>query len=128
MPPTPLNRLRKRCLALPEVHEVEAWGAPTFRVKNKIFAMYAAPDNHHGGGRHGVWVKALPVNQRLMVKHLPAQYFVPPYVGPGGWIGVWLDQPCDWKELAELLADAWRMTAPKKLLATARSPVKPKAR
>lgn len=42
MPPSPLSRLRKLCLALPEAHEVEAWGEPTFRVKNKMFAMYAS--------------------------------------------------------------------------------------
>jgi len=38
----PLKRLRKVCLALPGAHEVEAWGEPTFRVRNKLFAMYAA--------------------------------------------------------------------------------------
>ena len=39
---SPLTRVRKLCLALPEAHEVEAWGEPTFRVKNKLFAMYAS--------------------------------------------------------------------------------------
>ena len=50
--------LRKLCLALPEAHEVEAWGEPTFRVRNKMFAMYADADTHHGGGRHAVWLKS----------------------------------------------------------------------
>lgn len=45
-----LARLRTLALKLPEAHEVEAWGEPTFRVKNKLFAMYAAPNNHHGAG------------------------------------------------------------------------------
>lgn len=36
MPARPLTRLRKICLALLEVHEVIAWGEPTFRVKNKL--------------------------------------------------------------------------------------------
>ncbi|MFN2637659.1 MAG: MmcQ/YjbR family DNA-binding protein [Gemmatimonadaceae bacterium] len=115
MPPNPLTRLRKLCLALPEAHEVEAWGEPTFRVKNKIFAMYAQANNHHGGGKHAVWCKAAPVNQRLMVEAAPDRFFVPPYVGPSGWIGVWLERECDWKELADLLRDAYRMTAPKRL-------------
>ena len=53
MPPSPLTRLRKLCLALPDAHEVEAWGEPTFRVRNKLFAMFAAPNNHHGGGPCG---------------------------------------------------------------------------
>ena len=117
MPPSPLARLRKLCLALPKAHEVEAWGEPTFRVKNKIFAMYAHANNHHGGGRHAVWCKASPVNQRLMVEAAPDRFFVPPYVGPSGWVGVWLDGKVDWSELADLLRDSYRMIAPKKLVA-----------
>jgi predicted DNA-binding protein (MmcQ/YjbR family) len=116
MPPSALARLRKLCLALPEAHEVEAWGEPTFRVRNKMFAMHAAPNNHHGGGRPAVWCKASPVNQRLMVEAAPDRFFVPPYVGPSGWIGVWLDGKVDWKELADLVTDSYRMIAPKKLL------------
>lgn len=117
MPPTPLVRLRKLCLALPDAREVEAWGEPTFRVKT-IFAMYAGPGSHHGAGRTAVWVKALEINQRLMVRADPERFFVPPYVGPSGWIGVYLDGArTDWEELNELLWDAWRMSAPKKLVA-----------
>lgn len=116
MPPRPLTRLRKLCLALPEAHEVEAWGEPTFRVKNKLFAMYAAPNNHHGGGRPAVWMKAAPGNQELMVHAAPDRFFRPPYVGPSGWVGVWLDGKVDWNELVGLLEDSYRMTAPKKLL------------
>ncbi len=117
MPPSPLARIRKLCLALPEAHEVEAWGEPTFRVKNKLFAMYAHANNHHGGGRNAVWCKAAAVNQRLMVEAAPDRFFIPPYVAPSGWIGVWLDAKVDWSELADLLGDGYRMTAPKKLLA-----------
>jgi predicted DNA-binding protein (MmcQ/YjbR family) len=111
----PLTRLRKLCLSLPEAHEVEAWGAPTFRVKNKLFAMYAAPSNHHGEGREGVWLKAGPGNQDLMVRTFPHKFFVPPYVGPSGWVGVYLDDEPDWDEVRELLWDSWRLTAPKRL-------------
>jgi hypothetical protein len=117
MPPRLLTRLRKLCLALPEAREVEAWGEPTFRVKT-IFAMYAGAGNHHGAGRASVWVKAVKTNQELMVTADPERFFVPPYVGPSGWIGVYLDGlDTDWDELADLLWDAWRMSAPKKLVA-----------
>jgi hypothetical protein len=116
MPPSPLARLRRLCLALPEAHEVEAWGAPTFRVRNKLFAMYAAAGNHHGSGRPAVWCKAGSGNQAFMVSTAPQRFFVPPYVGPSGWIGVYLDKVADWKELPELLEDAYRLTAPKRLL------------
>ena len=117
MPRDPLPRCRKLALSLPEAHEVQAWGEPTFRVKNKIFAMYAHANTHHGSGRNAVWCKAAPVNQRLMVDAAPERFFVPPYVGPSGWIGVWLDGDIDWAELQDLLRDTWRMTAPKKLVA-----------
>jgi predicted DNA-binding protein (MmcQ/YjbR family) len=111
----PLNRLRKLCLALPEAHEVEAWGEPTFRVRNKLFAMYAAPNNHHGNGRPAVWCKAGPGNQALMVQTAPERFFVPPYVGPSGWVGVWLDGAVDWTELSDLLRDSFNLVAPKRL-------------
>jgi hypothetical protein len=116
MTPRPLLRLRKLCLALPEAHEVEAWGEPTFRVRNKLFAMYAAAGNHHGAGRPAVWFKAGPGNQALMVGAAPERFFVPPYVGPSGWVGAWLDRGVEWDELADLLADAYRLVAPRRLL------------
>lgn len=115
MPPRPLPRLRKLCLALPEAHEVEAWGEPTFRVKNKMFAMYAAAGNHHGAGRPAVWIRATPANQALMLAASPDRFFKPPYVGPSGWIGVWLDGAVEWEEVAELLNDGYRLTAPRRL-------------
>ena len=117
MPSGPLARLRKVCLALPEAHEVEAWGEPTFRVRNKLFAMYAAPNNHHGAGRPAVWCKAAPGNQALMVRAEPERYFVPPYVGPSGWVGVWLDRNPDWSEVKGLMIDSYRLVAPKRLAA-----------
>ena len=117
MPPSPVARLRRICLALPEAHEVEAWGEPTFRVRNKVFAMYASANTHHGAGRHAVWCKAGPGNQALMVAAEPSRYFAPPYVRPSGWIGIWLDRNPDWKEVAALMRDSYRLVAPKKLLA-----------
>jgi predicted DNA-binding protein (MmcQ/YjbR family) len=117
MPPGSLPRLRKLCLALAEAHEVEAWGEPTFRVRNKMFATYAAAGNHHGDGRPAAWIKAAPGNQDLMVRSAPKRFFVPPYLGPSGWVGVWLDGRVDWKELNMLLRDAYRLVAPKRLAA-----------
>lgn len=117
MPPRPITRLRKLCLSLPEAVEVEAWSEPTFRVNKKLFAMYAAPNNHHGGGRPAVWCKAAPGNQGLMVRAAPERFFVPPYVGPSGWVGVYLDGMVDWAELKELLTDSYRLIAPKRLAA-----------
>jgi hypothetical protein len=116
MAPSNLARLRKICLSLPESTEVEAWGSPTFRV-GKIFAMYAAANDHHGGGREGVWVKSDHFTQDLLVRGMPLRYFKPPYVGPVGWTGVYLDVKTDWPALTELLRDAYRLSASKKLAA-----------
>jgi len=119
MPPRrdPLPRLRKICLALPEAREQIAWGEPTFRVRKKLFAMYANADNHHGRGRSAVWIKARAVNQHLLIVAHPDRFFVPPYVGPSGWVGVWLDRHVDWEELDGLLRAGYRLVAPQKLIA-----------
>jgi len=109
--------VRSVCLSFPEAHEVEAWGEPTFRVKNKMFAMYANASTHHGGGRPSVWVKSTLVNQDLLVRWQPARYFVPPYVGPSGWIGIYLDKRPSWKTIADILRDAYLLILPKKLRA-----------
>ena len=111
----PLERLRRLCLSLPEAREVTAWGAPTFRVKT-IFATYS-DGSQYIPGRLSTWVKALPINQELLVRTAPDRFFVPPYVGSKGWLGVFLDGPeTDWVELKSLLWDAWRMSSPKKLV------------
>ena len=68
-PRTPLARLRAICLALPEATEVEAWGEPTFRVRNKLFAMHSSGDTHHGNGRDGVWIASTHVTQRFRARH-----------------------------------------------------------
>lgn len=115
MPPKPITRVRKICLALPEADEVEAWGEPTFRVRNRIFAMFASEGNHHGAGRSAVWFKAAPGEQALRIRQAPDRFFSPPYVGPSGWVGMWLDGDVDWQDLAEDLRDAYVLIAPKKL-------------
>ena len=117
---TPLARLRKLCFALPEVTEKEAWGTPTFRVRDKLFAMFN--DDHHGDGRIAVWCKAALGMQEILVDADGERFFRPPYVGPKGWIGIVLTGNVDWDEVHALLADAWRMTAPPKLAALLPAP------
>jgi predicted DNA-binding protein (MmcQ/YjbR family) len=117
VPPRPLTRLRKLCLALPEAHEVEAWGEPTFRVKNKLFAMHAAANNHHGGGRPAVWLKSTREEQARLLAAFPGRFFSPPYVGKGGWVGIWLDEEPDWDLVADFVREAYLLIAPKKLAA-----------
>lgn len=115
--PRPLTRLRKLCLALPEAWEQLAWGEPTFRAGKKLFAMYADSGNHHGAGRPAAWIKSTIARQEFLLRVAPDRFFKPPYVGPSGWIGVWLDGPTDWDELEELLREGYCMIAPKRLIA-----------
>jgi predicted DNA-binding protein (MmcQ/YjbR family) len=104
-----LDRLRRICLGLPAAWEKIAWSAPTFRVGDRQFAMFV--DNHHGVGFAGVWLKAPEGAQEELVESDPSRFYVPPYVGPSGWVGVRLDAKTDWKLLEGLLAEAYRGAA-----------------
>ena len=108
----PIECLRAICLTLPEAVEKEAWGDPTFRVRDKIFAM-----EKHGDGRISLWCKAPPGSQMIAVGADPDRFFVPPYVGHKGWIGVRLDTDPDWDEVAALVRRSYRLVAPKRLTA-----------
>lgn len=110
-----LGRLREVCLALPEAVEKGGVVDHTFRVRDKIFAMFL--DNHHGDGRVAMWCKAPAGAQDLLVGAEPGRFFVPPYVGHHGWIGVRLEGEVDWGEVADLVEDAYRMTATKRQIA-----------
>jgi predicted DNA-binding protein (MmcQ/YjbR family) len=107
-----LERLREICLRFPEATEEGGVGDPSFKVRKKIFAM-----QHQMDGRPSVWCKAPPGLQAALVSSDPARYFVPPYVGHNGWVGVWLDVEVDWEDTASLIDDSYRMTAPKRLQA-----------
>lgn len=104
------NRLRELSLQMPEAHEVEAWGDPTYRVRNKIFSL------EKGSGTE-VWFKAGPGVQEAVIAANRQVFFVPPYVGHKGWIGARLAAIEDWDEIAELIEDSYRLVAPKRLSA-----------
>jgi hypothetical protein len=111
----PLERVRQACLALPEVTERPSHGSPTWFVRDKkSFVKYV--DNHHNDGRLALWCAAPPGLQGELVDQEPERFFVPPYVGPSGWIGVRLDRDPDWDEIAAICEDAFRKVAPKTLV------------
>ncbi len=105
-----LDRLRAICLRLPEAVEKETWEAPTFRVRDKIFAMV-----HPRDGAPSCWCKAPSGAQAILVTAAPDRFFRPPYVGHKGWVGICLTPEPDWDEVAYLIARSYRMTAPKRL-------------
>jgi hypothetical protein len=109
-----LARVRRICLALPEVSERLSHGAPSFFVRGKkTLAMFV--DDHHGDGILGLWCPAWPGVQAEMVDAEPERFYRPPYVGPAGWLGIRLDRDVDWDEVAAILADSYRKVAPKTL-------------
>ena len=110
----PLTALRKICLALPEATERLSHGEPTWFVRGKkVFVSYA---DHHHDDRVAFTCAAPPGVQQTLVASDSERFFVPPYVGGRGWLGVYLDVPVDWDEVADLVEDAYRMIAPKKLV------------
>jgi predicted DNA-binding protein (MmcQ/YjbR family) len=112
MPQQPIDRLRAICLALPDAVEKKTWGDATFRVRDRIFAM-----EKRGDGRVSVWCKAPEGSQMVLVGADPEQFFVPPYVGHKGWVGMRLDMKPDWEEVAALVRRSYRLIAPKRLAA-----------
>ena len=100
--------VRRLALGLPEAVEQETWGTPTFRVRRKIFVMLSE-------GQREAWVKSTHDEQQALTSMDPETFFVPPYVGPSGWIGIRI-ATVDRDEMRELITEAWRLTAPKRLL------------
>ena len=115
-----LGRIRGICLALPETSERLSHGAPTFFVREKK-AFLMVLTNHHGDGRFAIWCAAPEGLQAMLVEADAERFFVPPYVGHRGWLGVRLDRGLDWDELAGIVEDAYADVAPPKLVEAARA-------
>ena len=114
-----LTRLGKLALALPETSERRSHGAPTFFVREKRPFVMVLTD-HHGDGRFAIWCAAPQGLQSMLVEADPERFFVPPYVGHRGWLGMRLDRALDWNELAGIVEDAYAEIAPPKLVEVAR--------
>jgi predicted DNA-binding protein (MmcQ/YjbR family) len=103
-------KLRRLCLALPEAVEEANRRGPTYRVADKIFAL----DRSWQGGA-AAWCKAPAGEQAARVAAAPKRFFVPPYYGSKGWIGVALAGRVDWDEVASLIRRSYRLVAPRQL-------------
>jgi hypothetical protein len=112
----PLIRLRSICMAFPEVTERLSHGAPTWFVRDKTVFVTLWQHGHHDIEFTHLWCAALPGAQQELIAANPAVFFRPPYVGGRGWLGVRLNAPVDWAEIAELCEEAYRVIAPKRLI------------
>ena len=102
--------VRSFALSLPEAEERETWETATFRVRNKIYVMFDEKERH-------LWIKSTHDEQQALIAMDPEAFFVPSYVSSKGWIGVVVSK-ADRGEVEDLITEAWRMTAPKRLVAT----------
>jgi len=100
-----LERVRAVCLALSGATERPSHGSPAFFAGKRSFVMFM--DNHHHDGRLAIWCAAAAGVQAAVVDADPERYFVPPYVGHRGWIGVRLDRGLDGEEVAGVIEDAY---------------------
>lgn len=108
-----LERVRRIALALPETSERLSHGEPAFFVQQKMFAMFA--NNHHHDGHLGLWIPAPEGFQEGLIRTAPEIFYMPPYVGKRGWVGVELEQIGD-PDLEFHLNVAWEIVAPKRLV------------
>jgi len=111
------KQLLEICEALPEItYEHVGDGHISFRIRKKIFAYYMF--DHHGDGLIGFCCKSNLSEQRRLIRSDAETFFVPAYVGPRGWVAMRLDlDQVDWETLNELVRQAYRLTAPRKLAA-----------
>jgi hypothetical protein len=115
MPDDALTRVRAICLALPEATERESHGSPGFFVGKQFVMLWHR--GHHDHDFPHLWCAAPAGEQQALVAERPDRFFVPPYVGHRGWLGVRLDGAVDWGEIADLCEEAYRCVAPKRLVA-----------
>jgi hypothetical protein len=114
-----LEAVRTICLGLPETSERPSHGEPTFFVRGKR-SFATVWDSHHGDGRFALICAAPEGMQAVLVDGDPERFYIPPYVGHRGWIGVRLDRRFDRDEIAGIVEDAYAEVAPPKLVAAAR--------
>ncbi|HRI63106.1 MAG TPA: MmcQ/YjbR family DNA-binding protein [Polyangium sp.] len=106
-----ITRFRQICLELPESTEVEAWGHPTFRVKDKIFAS--------AGAMNGEWTLGMKTTHEMQAGLVATdpRFTVAAYVGKHGWVSMRVDDDIDWNQVRALVVESYRMIAPKMLAA-----------
>ena len=103
-------RLRAICLALPEAHEELMRRGPSYRVADKIFALERSWNDWLA-----LWCKVPAGSREIMLEAESARFFIPPYFGAKGWIGVGLDEGADWREIEAFVRRSYRLVAPKRL-------------
>ena len=110
-----IDRVRAICRELPEC-EIDGEQHHKLSVRGRTIGWHTV--DHHGDGRIALTVRAGPGENAELVASDPVRFFLPRYVARHGYVGVYLDlDDVDWDEIRELITDAYRIVAPKRLAA-----------
>lgn len=105
-----LMQVRAICEGYPEVIEhVDGFGHTSFRVKDKPFVIMG--ENEKGTILN---IKTYPETQEILIQE--ERFFRPAYIGQHGWTGIYHSSELNWKEISALIDEAYRRTAPKRLI------------
>jgi predicted DNA-binding protein (MmcQ/YjbR family) len=105
-----IERVRGICARLPEVsEEIDGFGHTAFRVGKRSFVLIGAGED----GRGSLSIKSDPATQEALVRH--GGYRRTPYIGQHGWVSARDVAEVEWGEVEELLFEAYRLAAPKRL-------------
>lgn len=113
--------VEEMCLSFPETEVKISHGAPTYTIRGKSFAIFSL--NHHGDGKVALLMNASRETQQMLVNSAPKIFFVPPYIGSKGWVGVELNKGLAWNRVLKLSYESYCRTAPKALMKEAAIPV-----
>jgi hypothetical protein len=108
-----VERVRELCLELPEVIERPNHGDPSWLIRRRTIVQFT---ERNPGDRPGVWCPAAPGEREALVAADPSRFFAPRF-GGDSWVGVYLDDATDWAELRDMVEQAYRLVAPRKLVA-----------
>jgi predicted DNA-binding protein (MmcQ/YjbR family) len=101
-----LKKLRKVCLAQPDAEETVTFGHPTFRVRQKTFAVLETYK-----GELGICVNVGKLMQGMFLDD--PRFFRTPYIGKHGWVTLRVyAASLDWKEIRELVRGSYLLSAP----------------
>ena len=101
-----VERVRAMCMSYPDAAETTSWGRPTFKAGKKIFVVMSSSMDRP----YSIVFKPDADERPALVQD--ARFFIPPYWGPSGWLGIDIDGPAtDWTELSELIDTSFRQVA-----------------
>lgn len=106
LPEAALKRLRAICRDLPGAVETVTWGHPTFKAGKKAFAVLEPYQ-----GEFAIAFKASFADQAALT--MQPRFYITPYSGKHGWTSLRLVGKLNWREIRDLVHDAYRLVAPK---------------